>query len=244
MKISKSSKECAAYNEANKGCIEAGLMESWEPTDAILEQEKQEVARKQHVEREEAEKAQAMALFAGLNPNGVRLSLEKTYSGSGWRYQTHTGWRLIIGDGYGRDANKTWAVVGVGTSLKVISSRQLSKVREKIQQVAAVMLREQAQRSARMSVAQRTNAFAAANPEFCAMVGHSSYNSGETIYSGSGYNRRPFYQTSFFVNEDGSVCIGGQTFTVEQWKQIYALRAEHAAAMKSLMEGFVAANKK
>lgn len=40
MKTDKSSKECRALNEANKDAIAVGVMEEFEPSDYILQQER------------------------------------------------------------------------------------------------------------------------------------------------------------------------------------------------------------
>lgn len=238
MKVEKSSKECAEYNTSHQAEIDLGLIFPLEPSDRVLEREAKAAKEREEQARGERERAAVIAQIQTVNPTGVRLGLEAVYSGgSSYSCGYHSGWKLIIGDGYGQDANKKWMAIGEGKRL-IVTEKQLGKAKEKIAEVAAVNAAEAARRNARQNVQQRTEAFIAGNQEFCKLVGHTAYNSGETYYYGSGMNRRASYQTAFLVNEDGSVKIGGETFQPSQWVEIYTLRAQQAEAMKALKDSF------
>jgi len=239
--VSESSKACTAHNEANKAMIDMGLEFPWKPSDRIITQELNEAkANEARALRAKQESIVATEVSA-VNPTNVPVRVESVYSGSSnWSSGHHSGWKMIIGSGYGSDANKTWMAIGEGTRL-CITAKQLEKAKAKIAQVAAVNAAEAARRNAKQTVEQRTAAFINANPAFCALVGHTSFNSGETVSWGSGRNTRYSYQTAFLVNEDGSVKIGGETFTVAQWTEIYNLRAAQAEAMKALKASFATA---
>lgn len=236
--VNESSAACAAHNEANKSVIDMGLEFPWVPSERVLAREAQAEKENEARARRARLEAAVMETLGTVNPTRVSLSIEAVYSGGG-RFSSgyHSGWKLNIGTGYGADANKKWMALGEGTTLNV-TAKQLEKAKAKIAEVAAVDAAEIARHSAKMNVQQRTEAFIKASPAFCTLVGQTCFNSGETFYYGSGINRRASYQTAFFVTEDGSVKIGGETFTVAQWTEIYNLRAAQAAAMKSLKNSF------
>lgn len=236
--VDKSTAECCDHNAEQAEAVALGLVAAWKPSDRVLAREAQSAKEFEEAARRKREEGTARAVLAQVNPAGVALGFEAVYSGGG-RFSSgyHSGWRLNIGTGYGADANKKWMAVGEGTKLTV-TPKQLEKAREKIAEVAAVDAAEKARRSAKQTVEERTKVFIAANPAFCAMVGQSSFNSGETLYYGSGYNRRASYQTAFLVNEDGAVRIGGETLFMDQWTQVFNLKAAQAAAMAALKASF------
>lgn len=239
--VSESSKACAAHNEANKTMIDMGLEFPWKPTDRIITQEQNEAKANEARALRSKLEAEVITAVVAVNPTNVPVRVESVYSGSSnWSSGHHSGWKMIIGSGYGHDANKTWMVIGEGTRL-CITAKQLEKAKGKIAQIASVNAAEAARRNAKNTVAQRTLDFINANPAFCASVGQTSYNSGETLTYGSGMHTRYSYQTAFLITEDGSVKIGVETFTVAQWTEIYNLRAAQAAAMKALKASFAAA---
>lgn len=240
--VNKSSVKCAEYNETHKAEIEVGLVLPQTPCQIVLDSEKQEQLRREAREAQRALEKSILAEFQKLNPTGVALSIEETRSsGSRWSSGYHTGYKLVIGGGYGRDANKKWMTIGDGTKLaNSVTAKQFEKAKEKIAEVAAVDAAEKARNSAKQNVEERTRAFIKSNPTFCTMVGQSYFNSGETVFIGSGYNRQARYQTAFLVEENGAIKIGHETFTQAQWVQIYDLRATQAAAMQALKASFKA----
>ena len=50
MKVNQSTKRCEEYNKTNAEAIGAGLMEAWEPSDAIIRQEKEQLVKAASVE--------------------------------------------------------------------------------------------------------------------------------------------------------------------------------------------------
>ena len=236
--VGETSATCAAYNESNADAISLGILLPRKPSDRVLAQEAQAVKDNEARERRARLEAAALQELQAVNPTGVALDIEAVYSGGGtYSRGYHSGWKLIIGTGWGQDANRKWMAIGNKTEL-CVTAKQLGKAQEKIAEVAAVDAAEKARRNAKLNVQQRTEAFIKDNSAFCALVGHTSYNSGETITYGSGYNRQHHYQTAFLVTEDGSVKIGGETYTVAQWTEVYNLRAAQAQAMKALKNSF------
>lgn len=239
VKPNTSSAECVAYNTANADTIALGLIQAWQPDERTLAREAQAVKDAEAAACRKHEEAMALAVLAQVNPAGVALGFEATFKGGGnYSNGYHIGWKLNIGSGsgYGADAKK-WMAIGEGTRLTV-TPKQLERAKEKIAEVAAVDAAEAARRNVKQTVKERTHAFIAANPEFCKLVEQSAYNSGETFYYGSGRNRRASYNTAFMVNEDDTVKIGGETLFMDQWTQVYNLKAAQAAAMKTLKDSF------
>lgn len=236
--VRKSSAKCAEYNAANQEAIDAGLVLPQQPDEATLRCEKQDAERAAALELRRAKIVAVLAELETVNPGKVALGIEEEYGAqSTWSRGAQTGWKLIIGSGYGRDANKKWMRIGEGCTL-LLTDKQLEKAKDKIAEVAEVAASEKAKWNAKQSVEARTTAFIKANEVFCKMVGHSYYNSGETVYFGSGYNKQARYQTAFLVNVDGTIKIGHETFTMSQWIAIYELRAAQAEAMQALKASF------
>jgi len=245
MKVEKSSKECAEFNANpnNQGAIAAGLMEAWEPSDRILAGEKIQ-AEREAAGFKLAQDAKAVLTMIGavggerrgkvgdvdVEIDDVRASTRSYYSSS------VSGWRLYIGDRYGSQKG-SWVGIGDGATLG-INTKQLVKAQAKIKEEQDRIDAKKAAAAVKQNVQQRTEAFIKDNAEFCKLVGHTTYDSGETYYYGSGCDRRASYHTAFLVNEDGSVKIGGETFTVSQWVEIFTLRTAQAEAMKALKESF------
>lgn len=241
--VNESSSACAAHNESNKSVIDMGLEFPWVPNEQILRQEKAQAERAAAGFKLEND-AKGILLSLGavmvgtstrrgtvgnveVEIDDVRASTRSYYSSS------VSGWRLYIGGRYGSDKGG-WVGIGDGATLG-INAKQQAKALEKIKEIQTKIDARQAKRKEVLTVAARTNSFISANGDFCKMVGHSSFNDGVTVY---GHDRRAYYQTAFLVNEDGSVKIGGETFTVAQWTEIYNLRAAQAEAMKSLKDSF------
>jgi hypothetical protein len=237
--VSESSKACAAHNEANKAMIDMGLEFPWKPSDHIILQEQNEAKANEAIALRAKQEAIVAAEVSSVNPTNVPVRIKSVYSNSSsWSRGRHSGWKMIIGSGYGSDANKTWMAIGEGTRL-CITAKQLEKAKAKIAQVASVNAVVEARNNAKQTAEQRTKAFIAANPEFVNLTGFTSFCSGESYYSR--WDKRTHFPTAMLVTEDGSVKIGGETFTVAQWTEIYNLRAAQGAALKALKASFATA---
>lgn len=236
--VNDSSAECAAYNESNADAINLGILNPRKPSDRIVQREAQYAKEQEQANLRRKLEAAVIAEVQAVNPTGVKLQVEAVYSG-GSTYSSgyHSGWKLTVGQGYGRDANKRHIKIGNGLDL-CVTAKQLAKAKDAIAVVASVEAAEKSLRSEKLTVENRTMQFIRDNALFCSRAGHNSYNSGETLVYGTGYNRRYSHQTAFLVTEDGSIKIGSETLTHDQWVQVFDLRDANNAAMKALKESF------
>jgi len=242
MKVNKSSKDCAAHNLTIQAEIDLGLSEAWEPSELVLQGEAKELARIEACAKRDAD---MLSVLKQLDPNtngdyvfGIRAKIEAVYTGSSkWSSGSHTGWRLVFGSSYTSSENPK-VTIGEGRAIS-INDKQLARAKAKLEELLSLKRIADAKQSSAQSAQARTTAFIAANGAFCEAAGHSSYNSGETLYYGS--PKRAHYQTAFIVLADGSVKIGHETYTIAQWREIFGLRAAQAAAMKALKASFATA---
>jgi hypothetical protein len=233
MKTNKSTKECNAYNTTNADAIACGLMEAIEPNEQVMQAE--EHARK--LKQAEFQQAQdTLALLKQLDPNtdgktvlGVQVSIEQVRTGgSKWRCDIHSGWKICIGDRWERRGSNgySWAVVGDGTKLG-LTAKQKSRVLEKIAEVLAVLNARKAVANDAQQIRDRYVAFIKneENKKFLSRLTGSSYVSD--------------YDTNGFqVKADGMLYYNGNTFSMEQWNKVIALREVHAIEMKNLKDKF------
>ena len=233
--INKSSAVCEAINLTNAAYIEAGLEEAVCPTPEVLASEKAEAARKAAEFKLEQDK---ISVLRKLDPKtdgsqvlGIRASVQEIYTGSS------RGWKLVLGDSYGKSEEKRWVKIGDGKVLGM-SAAQFEKAQARLAELVEDAKGKAMAQRRLANEQERTIQFIKDNAAFCSLVGHSYYNTGETLRYGAGFNKRTTCQTAFIVNFDGSVRIGVETFTVAQWTEIYELRNAQAVALKALKESF------
>lgn len=241
MKTNKSTADCVAYNLLNKAAIDCGVLEAIEPDEATLKRESDEAARVAAYFKLADDKLAVLKMLDantdGKTVSGIAVGVEAIMTGgSTWSSGYQVGWKLIIGGSWNSKENR-WLKIGDGKILGM-NAKQLAKAQEKLAEAIAERDAKHAKEAATTSDKMRTEAFIKANPDFCKMVGQSYFCDGKAYEVGYGSGRQMRYPTAFVALADGSVKICHETFTVEQWNEIYALRAAQVEAMKALKESF------
>ena len=245
MKVRKSSQECAAHNATIQAEIDLGLSEAWEPTDEQLAYEKRQAEAAAAVAQLEKDK---LAVLRWLDPNtdgskvlGIYAEFDAVYTGSTkWSSGQHTGWKLYFGNRWDA-SSRQYVTVGTGTKMG-ITAAQLDRAKAKLNILVEAAKAEAAKANAKQTAEARTAGFIKQNPDFCKLVGHSYYNSGESFYHKHGWMKgRTTYNTAFIALEDGRVQIGSEAFTVAQWTEYYSLLAAHKQAQADLKASFKSA---
>jgi hypothetical protein len=232
--VNKSSKTVAEYNANNKEAIELGLIEAWEVSAAVLEQEKK--AAKEQAEAEElaVKKTAVLARLGsrdGKTVSGVEVEIAPLMTGGdSWRSGYQTGWKLWIGRRY--SDNKKWAKIGDGVKL-FITDAQVRTVLTKVAEVGTIQNARTERENKQNNDLARYQAFVA-TPEGLDLVKGLTNSNYVSDYGTS----------NLTVNANGTLTYNYETFTVAQWQEIVALRRAQAVAMKALKETFAAASKK
>jgi hypothetical protein len=220
MKVNRSTKSCQEYNAANTEAIGLGLLEAHEPNEAFLAAEKKaEEYRKREFEiaktKEEILKKLDPA-SDGKNCLGVSVEISKNDS----------GWRMYIGPRWGSHRG-TWVHIGDKGQLG-IDVKQLEKAKAKLAEQAELKKQREEHDNQRHEVQKRYEA-AYKDPELNALM-----------LSISRATWLPTFTGDLSILPDGRISYRGETFTVDQWKQIVALREQHCAAIAALKATFKA----
>lgn len=240
-----SSAECAAHNLKQAAYIDSGLELPWQPDEVILAREKQEAAAKS------AKADKAAAATAVLNQIYENLTLaEQTrytaptsvdkvnvgeysdlsvylrgaagsvgvgvvahYSSSAGYRSSFNEYRLVVGERH----------VKLGQTLARLDDKTVAKALERLREEQVKADAAKLQKDRKDSLYKRGRDFEAAEPELARAIGFSQ------VYSSSLSSR---------VNDDGTVMVNYETLTLDQWRQVVALRKVQAEAMAALKASF------
>jgi hypothetical protein len=247
MKVEKSSEACTKHNAVNAEYISAGLVEAWDPSDAILLQEaKAEQQRQAGKKRHAAMIAIVHAIWEALPENirseyiepkidpvatgderGVCLSgqrvdtmtLEACHRSSGYFSSNFAYYWLEMGS-YG---DRTF--VKLNTVLN-ISPKQITNAVAKLSERYAVRI---AQNNRNLAAGQA----AVRRTEWLKDSGNVAL--AKTILDAYHIS---FYSGEVEVHLDGRVQMDGKILTVAQWQEVAALKLSQKAAMAALFASF------
>jgi hypothetical protein len=222
MKIHKTTEECNKYNAENKSAIDCGLMEGYEPDDAMVKEEAEDKAR----EAAKFQKAETeLDIFKMLDPNtdgakclGIRVKINETCSG-GWNRKI-TGHRLKFGDW----GCKRWLAIGDGAILGLTEKQKAKAI--------AILLELQAE-----YIASKKN-----NEEFARVAIQKTawlkVPENEALIkdiTGEEYAN----SSVFTLSEDSKFLIYySEKFTIDQWQQIVTFKKQQAADLEAFKNTF------
>lgn len=234
-KVSKATALCVEFNNNNAGAIAAGLMSPIQPDDGIIKAEAEEAAR---VEAGFKHAQNVIAVLQMLDPKvakeddlvlGVRVRIESE-SHKSWStgLTVYTSHKMIIGSGYGRDANKTWMKIGDGGTLG-LNTKQKAKALEKLAQVKRV----EENRDAHRKVEEARYAEQGANrARWKTFISEPACVDFVKRLTGSTFVAE--YSPELWIGNNGLLGYKNEHFTMGQWVQIMDLRDKQAAELAAL----------
>lgn len=228
--VEKTIRECVEFNKANKEYIELGMVIGQRP-------DPRELAK---LQLEEARKEGAVALVKQLVPgckveksdgydtwyttiDNVNVRLKREGIGYGYSSRRHV-WRVYFeaeqAPGYRRSDGKRFVLVGDGDNLGA-TLKQLEKCRKVMTEVIAWQKQAAADRAEQNTAAKRKIVFFKANKALLEQLGITDYDRKFSLYE----------DLRFSYDMMGP-------YTVSQWQAVAVLRAQHAEAMKTLVDSF------
>lgn len=236
MIVDKSTAETQEYNKNNKGAIDLGLIEPWEPSAKILEEEKK-IADNKKKQFEEATNAEA--LMKAIDPTAKMTTATSaliqnvpvfvTKITSKWYPYDTTGWQLHFGVIYGRIGHERQKMkIGNGKILGA-SAEQLKTARAKLKIVADNYIESQKKIKKDIEASNRYSDFykQKGNVKFLARLSDTK----EECIGKWGMH-------GFEVLLNGMLNYEGRAFTQEQWNLILDLRDKQKAEMEDLRKSF------